>query len=283
VGRINQEIIEYSFSPKATLSYELNVLVGNDSVYYMVNDAQLNVLILKSFHFDHQEGLSRASRLGNTFIEDAILKEPFGATRIVLMTPHFTLVPTKFFNETDRRVYFSNLTNISETDIAEVDGIRSIDFKNIYLVDNQLFKQTLDVFQHARIHHYMTPMILGYQQLAEKNHGHQVFANVRDGWIQVFFFDGAGLIYANHFAFHTSQDFIYYILLVYEQFKLNPENIPLSLSGSLTESSELYRIAYRYIRHVNWVGIPSYLRLGNQFTGVPPHFYFDLFSIKLCD
>jgi Protein of unknown function (DUF3822) len=283
LGRINQEIVEYSFSQKATLSYELNVLVGSDSIYYIINDAQLNVLILKSFHFDHQNGISLTTKLNNVFIDDPILRESFGATRIVLTTPHFTLVPTKFFNENERRTYFNNLTELSQDVAIEADTLRNIDFKNLYTVDIQLLKQVITLFPNARIHHYMSPLILGCQHIAEHIPGHQVFANVRDGIVQLLFFDGHNLIFANSYPFKTPQDFIYFILLVYEQFKLNPENIPLSLSGALTESSELYRFAYRFIRHIQWISIPPYFQLGNQFAGVPPHFYFDIFSIKLCE
>jgi hypothetical protein len=70
---------------------------------------------------------------------------------------------------------------------------------------------------------------------------------------------------------------------VYEQFKLNPESIPLSISGNMTEDSDIFKYIYRYIRLVSFISAPSYFRLGQEFTGVPQHFYFDLFSIKLCE
>ena len=81
----------------------------------------------------------------------------------------------------------------------------------------------------------------------------------------------------------SSQDFAYFILNVYEQFKLSAETTPLSISGSLTEDSDLFKVIYRYIRYIGFVNTPSYFRFGQQFTGIPQHFYFDLFSIKLCD
>jgi hypothetical protein len=193
------------------------------------------------------------------------------------------LVPTKFFNENDRRVYFRNLTELSVNDAIEVDTLRNIDFKNLYAVDASYLKQVITLFPNARIYHYLSPLILGCQHLAETLTGHQVFANVRDGRVQLLFFDGRNLIFANSYTFKTPQDFVYFILLIYEQFKLNPEKIPLSLSGSMTEASELYRFAYRFIRHIHWVSVPDYFQLGNQFAGIPPHFYFDLFSIKLCE
>jgi Protein of unknown function (DUF3822) len=283
MGRINQEIVEFAFSQKATLSYELNVLVGSDSIYYVVNDAQLNVLALKSFHFDQRTDSSAAAGLKSAFFDDALLKEPYRSTKIVFTTPHFTLIPTKFYDENQHAAYFENLTELIGFDQIVVDPIKSIDVQNIYLADSQLIGAAKAVLPNAQHHHIFTSLILGFQKIAEHRGGHQVFANIRDGQLQILFFDGRDLIFANSFAFRTPQDVIYFLLNTYEQFKLNPDAIPLSISGSLTEHSDIFKYIYRYIRNVTFVSSPPYFRFGQQFTGIPAHFYFDLFSIKLCE
>ena len=283
MGRINQEIVEFAFSPKTTHTYELNLLVGADSIYYMVNDAQLNVLALKSFHFDHRREKSATAHLKAVFIEDEILKLPYRTTKVAFTSPHFTLVPTKFYDERGRLAYFENITTLEDREHFDFDNIKNIETHNIYLVENSLVDALQTTFPQAHYHHYMTPLILGYQKMAANRPGHQVFANVRDGQVQVLFFDGKDLIFANSFPFKTSQDFAYFILNVYEQFKLSPETTPLSISGSLTEDSDLFKVIYRYIRYIAFSHTPAYFRFGQQFTGIPQHFYFDLFSIKLCD
>ena len=99
MSRINQEIVEYSFSSQSTQSYELSLLIGSDSIYYMVNDGQLNILALKSFHFDHKKEKSPIESLKAIFFDDNHLKQPYRSTKIVITSPHFTLIPSKFYNE----------------------------------------------------------------------------------------------------------------------------------------------------------------------------------------
>ena len=281
MARINQEISEYSFSKQSSIYYDLNILVGNDSIYYMVTDAQFNILILKSFHFDLKKEKTQLSNLRDAFFDDYILKEPYRSTHIVFATPHFTLVPTKFYDETKKETYFRNITNLSSSDLIIYDTLQT-GFQNVFVIDNQLLTFAKSIFPQAEVRHVFTPLILGFQGIAELRQGHQLFANVRDGWIQILFFDGKDLLFANAYPFKNTSDLLYFILLVYEQFKLNPETIPLSISGSLTLESDIYKTIFRYIRHLQFVPTPAYVRLGNQFTGVPPHFYFDLYSIKLC-
>ena len=283
MGRINQEIVEFAFSAKATQTYELSLLVGADSVYCLVNDAQLNVLVLKSFHFDHRRDKSATLNLKAVFIEDEMLKLPYRVTKIVFTTPHFTLVPTKFYDDKSRLAYFENLTSLSGNEQFEFDVIKNIESHNIYLAESSLITAMKSTFPHAQYYHYMTPLIQGYQKIASRRDGHQVFANIRDGQVQVLFFDGKDLIFVNSFPFRTPQDLVYFILNIYEQFKLSPEVTPLSISGSLTEDSDIFKFIYRYVRYINFVSTPSYFRFGQQFTGIPQHFYFDLFSIKLCE
>lgn len=281
MSRINQEIVEYSFSSKSTLSYELNILIGADSIYYWVNDAQLNILALKSFHFDHKKEKSSLESFKSLFIEDPLLKETYRTTKIVLTSPHFTLIPSKFYQEKEKITYLKNLTPVADADFLGADNLKNQAFKNVYMIDKQLVNFTQTTFPQTKIHHFITALIEGYQKIAELRQGHQVFANLRDGHIQILFFDEKDLIFVNAYAYQTAQDVIYYIMLVYDQFKLNSETIPLSISGSLTQDSDIYKFIFRYIRLVNFVQAPTYLRFGNQFTGVPKHFYFDLFSIKL--
>lgn len=283
MGRINQEIVEFAFSAKATHTYELSLLVGADSVYYLVNDAQLNVLALKSFHFDHRLDKSVTLNLKAVFIEDDMLKLPYRVTKIVFTTPHFTLVPSKFYDDKSRLAYFDNLTSVNGQEQFEFDILKNIESHNVYLAENALIDAMKSTFPQALHFHFITPLIQGFHKIASRRDGYQVFANVRDGQVQVLFFDGKDLVFANSFPFRTPQDLVYFILNVYEQFKLNPEVIPLSISGSLTEDSDIFKFIYRYVRYISFVSTPSYFRFGQQFTGIPQHFYFDLFSVKLCE
>ncbi len=282
MSRINQEIVEYSFSSQSTQSYELSLLIGSDSIYYMVNDGQLNILALKSFHFDHKKEKSPIESLKAIFFDDNHLKQPYRSTKIVITSPHFTLIPSKFYNEKENNTYLRSLTTIGNNDTLMKDDFKNQSFKNVFMCDLTLTNFIQTIFpQNTTVHHVSTALIEGFQKVAELRHGHQVFANIRDGQVQIFFFDGKDLVFANSYSFQFTQDLVYYLMLVYEQFKLNPETIPLSISGFLTQDSDIFKYIYRYIRHVNFVQAPLYLKFGQQFTGIPQHFYFDLFSIKL--
>jgi hypothetical protein len=283
MGRINQDIVEYSFSPKLSTLYNLNVLLGANSVYYTVSDAEQRILVLKSFHNDEKKNASVTALLKDVFFEDPILNAVYKSVKVGFSTPHQTLVPRKFYSETDKPLYLKNLTAEDSLNSIGADSIDALDIVNVYAAEKNLIGLIQAVFPKAKYYHNITSLLLGFDRTAKHSPTPQVFANIRDNTVQLFFFTQQKPVFANVFPFKTSQDIIYYILLVYEQFKLNPDETPLVLSGTVTQDSDIYKYIYRYIRHVNFITIPELMHLGQQFTGIPHHFYFDLFSLKDCE
>jgi hypothetical protein len=56
----------------------------------------------------------------------------------------------------------------------------------------------------------------------------------------------------NSYTYKTPEDFIYYTLFCMEQLNLNPENLPVLLCGEIEKDDENYKIAYTYIRNIEF-------------------------------
>jgi hypothetical protein len=66
------------------------------------------------------------------------------------------------------------------------------------------------------------------------------------------------LLFYNSFNFNTKEDFIYYVLFVIEQLKLDVETIKLKLFGNIEEDDQLFNVCFKYVRNVS-VFVPSNL------------------------
>ena len=100
--------------------------------------------------------------------------------------------------------------------------------------------------------------------------------------MQIALLEGKNLIFSNSYSYQTSQDFIYHVLLVYNQFNLEPNDIPIHVSGQVIKDSEIFRMLYRYIRRTEIIAAPPTFVFGKKYEKIPDHFYFDLYSLKLC-
>jgi hypothetical protein len=86
----------------------------------------------------------------------------------------------------------------------------------------------------------------------------------------------------NVFKYHSQEDFIYFILSVFEQLKFNPETTPILLSGWITALNTEVAVLKKYIRNVEWEERPVEFGYSYTFSGSAKHTFNRLFQQSLC-
>ena len=97
----------------------------------------------------------------------------------------------------------------------------------------------------------MGPWIEYCSEIANKTTS--VFANFTSKQLDLLVYKDGKLYLANSFEYHTPEDIVYYTLFIYEQLNLDPETIPIYLSGSIDKTNPTYLALYTYIRHVDFI------------------------------
>jgi len=285
LGKITLDIREDNFVKKYTENYDLSILIGVDRFTFSVVDAQQNVLLLRNYTFSLEEGKleSIESSLKQIYISDDILKYSFKKTSIALMHAKNTIVPSSLYQENQEKTYLENVISFQPSDFFASDRIEALDAFNIYATNQDIVKQLQAYFPKAKFSHALSALLLGYRAVTEHQANRQICINIRELNVQMMLFENKELLFSNTFKYQSSKDFIYYVMLLYDQFKLNPEIDPIHISGQIVEDSEIYHLLYRYVRHLTMVPKPSYYRFSKDFDYLPDHFYFDLYCLKLCE
>ncbi len=281
---VDTTVIEDSFSKKYTANYDLSILAGMDRFSFAISDRQSNLLVLKSYaFFESQAKLNDLSaKIREVHMNDELLKLPYNEIRFAVVNTENTFVPERLYEKGKSDVYIDNMVERSITDKVFVDDLDSLEAKNIFKIDLDVEDNILSFFPSAKIHHILTPLVLGLKNVAEHHPQRKVYVHVRNKLAHIFLFDEELMLFANTFEFQTDKDFIYYVMLVYDQFQLKPEVVPLYFSGFILEDSQLYHQLYRYIRFLNHLQRPVFYNYGRKINQVNEHFFFDLFSFKLC-
>lgn len=285
MGKIDFEIKEENFVQKYTDTYNLSILVGVDRFSFLVSDPQENLLLLRSYALP--ENIKVLGNIGESikdiYINDEVLKQSFHQVKIAILNQKSTLVPTELFDGEQKEIYLENVVQYPSSDTVSFDHVRPQGLVNVYAANTQFITQLYGYFPAAKVRHASTGLLFGNRKIAENRTGRQVFINVREGILQISLFDNKELLFHNSFTYQTSRDFIYYVMLVFDQFGLKPETNTVHISGQIVQDSEIYHLLYRYIRHLEMVPVPSYYKLGKKGNATTPHHYFDLYSLKLCE
>ncbi len=160
-----------------------------------------------------------------------------------------TLVPQVYFDETVLYQYLENTVKTFTNDFVSFDEISALEANNVYIpfvnINNFIF-ESFGEFTYLHSSTVFIENILKENEVLEK----QMFVNVYKNDFHVIVLENNALVLQNHFTFVTKEDFVYYILFVAEQLKMDTNAFLLTLYGDISETTEKYELLYTYVRNV---------------------------------
>ncbi len=209
----------------------------------------------KQIHHFVSEGLNQnrtiEDQLHALFAKHEILSDSFEDIIVLHDSNLNTFVPTAIFDETAMGSYLQYNTKVFSSDFFAFDALANQTINNVYIpyvqINNVLFDK-LGAFTYQNINTALVEHII---ERAANSTEIEVYAYVQKDHFELVVTQAGQLLLFNSFLYATAQDFIYYLLFVYEQLKLDPENIRLKLMSRIEKEDALFEQAYTYIRHVD--------------------------------
>ncbi|MEL7020716.1 MAG: DUF3822 family protein [Bacteroidota bacterium] len=278
---IKNIINETSFDKQQTAQYKLSILLGMDSLFYAISSGNNELLVVKDIPMSAFLDTATAVTEFNTICQqDQLLQSTYRQVKIGLFSPISTLVPQRLFDPTKISSYLKTVTPIEEHQHISRDELPTMDLSNVYAVDNLWEEQLSQRFDKCKVHHQNTLLLRSFQRLQRGKSGYALYAHVSKTFVQLYLYEGTSLLLSNIYNYKSPEDFVYYVLLIYDQFSLSPTELPVQLSGQLKKESTLYSLLYRYVKAVQFVRVDQLVEIGPNFRrATHPHQYFDLASL----
>lgn len=274
------DFINQGFSAESSAHCSLNLIVGTEGFSLLVTGKNDAVQALKSWNFPHtgRDFKELESEIRTVFGSEKIFAYPFSQVHYAFFNLNATLVPRRLFDPENLPSYFKLLLRPAEFEYR-FDELPEFDCLLVYAAEPTVLNMCGQYFPAGKMSHLATSLLKNWRPMAPAN-DYEVFLNLRNQAAQVAVFDRRNLLFYNAFRFEKASDLLYFTLLAYDQFRLNPEEIPLTVSGNLLEDSDIYRMLYRYLRTIRFAPLPEKMVLPEGFENLPQHFWFDLFSIE---
>ena len=205
------------------------------------------------------------ARIETIFQEDSHLQEDFKEILIIHQNSLSTLVPNTLFLEEHLKEYLDFNIKTLENDFFAYESIDQLAAKNVYVpfvnVNNYLFQN----FGEFEYQHSVTAFIKKLLQTTT-NSEKTMFVDVWENQISVVVLENKKVLFSNSFTFTSKEDFIYYLLFTAEQLGLNTNEFPLFFTGDILEETEIYKIAYQYIRNVDFLRSKNPIFMNSNFS-----------------
>ncbi len=190
------------------------------------------------------------------YAEEEMLQQEFNEVGILFSNDLFTIVPAAYFIEEEASTYLKFNTKILQTDVVAHDLLTN-DLVNVYIPYTNINNYFFDKYGEFEYQHNISVLIDAILAKKQDTKEAQIYLNDYNNYYELVIVQDNKLVLANTFHYETKEDFIYYLLFTLEQLDLNPSEVYLWLMGTIVKQSDIYDIAYTYIRNIDFL-IPAF-------------------------
>ncbi len=266
------------------VSFQLIVGCNSNSLQYAVFDPDKHKFVAFTIKYIQavRDKYTYYDQIKNFISENELLSLPYKNVRIIYETQQSTLVPDALFDIAEAGTYLRYNQQLLPDDVILTDKLRNNETANIFCVPAG-FQDAINL-PNSTIHHHASVFIESLL-LQNKNNivPQMVFVQVHAAFFDIMVLENRRLKFYNTFAYKTAEDFMYFVLLVFGQLKMSPEQTGVTLMGEIVKISALYELLYKYIRNLQFVKAGEMFASSHILNNVSPHLFYSLFNTVLCE
>ncbi len=221
---------------------------------------------------------------------DDILKEEMLNYKCSSSSVMFThnsamLIPSAFFSPESVNDYLKQQNLIKPGETPCSDFIKNNDCYSVYAVDTSDYTHLKEKYPQAVFRHHSSIFVEYLMALRIGGNPRvlgEVHVYVFNGYMDVVALQADKLLLYNRYHIQTSNDFTYFLLWLYEELKLKPEDSPCFLYGEILEKSEMFDMAWKYLKNVRIADKTNRFTFSPMVDSLPAHRYYSLFMQYLC-
>lgn len=285
------EYIDSTYSVENHKNYRLSIQLRLDGFSFAIFASETNkILKIQEYKSPWRKDLGQDEQwqkinqyLLETFENDNIGLLSFSAVKVILDHKEYHLQASIFVDETKSNTAIDFNQSINYSHIILNKETLGLDCINAFAIPSSIRNTISDYFEKIDFLHISDILINDIRILHQnKKITKRLYVYISDRDIHIIAFDKE-LLFSNSFHYSAKEDFIYFILLAFEQLEMNPEEDPLYFVGEISRSSALYNITWQYIRNVHFMGKQLSAVLSQDFDQLPIHQYYLLLQSNICE
>jgi len=231
--------------------YSLSIQISLDGFSFCIYNSTLKQLeALKNYDIKVDNLDELLSKIKFIFKTEPLLDYNFNKVNVCHINNLSTLVPKSLFDSSKLNQYLNLSIKTLKNDYFDYDELSLIEAVNVYIPFVNVNNFMIDRFGSFEFNHISSLFIKNILEQSNKSINSKMYVYVFENKLYIIVCEVKKLIFYNSFNYLTKEDFIYYILFVAEQLEMNSNNFELNLLGNITNNSELYILAHKYIKNI---------------------------------
>jgi hypothetical protein len=287
--RLQTQFTDETFSASHSDIYNLYLTIGKSTVRFGLEDVTRHkMLAFEEYTLTNVfTPLQLAQQLRELASEHAFLNQTnWHQVRVSVKNQKFTLLPYTLYDPAAAAEYLRLHAELDEYhDRVLTYHHAGIDAVNIFATDQHVLSFLADTFpaEKTQVRHHTSALIETLLHATERTVQKKIYAYAEQNYLTIILITDGALEFCNVFYYATPEDFMYFLIFVMQEQKLNPDQDPLTIWGDISHDSALFDLMRKYIRHVRLGKKPTGLAYSYKFEEHFEHRYLDVFSLHFCE
>lgn len=245
------------FTVKATKDEKINhkklsIQVRLNGLSFCLLDSQTReVTWFETIHFPKEYNpVKILGQIQLLYQKQEQLKQPVDEVVLLFSNQLYSLVPEKYFIPEEASSYLKFNTKILKTDIVAQDVLSQNQIVNVYIPYTNITNYFFDRYGEFEYRHAVSVLT---EAALNRDAGEEIhmYVNCQSPYFDLVAVKNNRLLLANTFHYQSPEDFIYYLLFTAEQANADPLEFRLFMLGEISEESEIYKMAYTYVKNIH--------------------------------
>jgi len=266
--------------------YNLLLQVGFSDFQLCVIDSRKNkILLLEDYVMpDVTSQVERVECLKLIFHDHHLLLAGFwNRVKVMVKNRKFSLIPSKLFLNDNMADYLRVNSRLDEGQESYFSkNHNTLSLVNVYAINSNVvdFIRKTYITLEVEFHHQSSAFIQGFENHLEKESSSVLCINLDRFMLQLSLIQRGKFKYFNQFPVREFNDYLKYISMVVQEFKLNITFDKFFIWGYLGKTSGHFQQLKKKIPNLQFGKRPQGIKFGYVFDEVPDHQYFDLLSFN---
>ena len=276
------DLVQSAGMPKEWGNIFLLMEVGEKTFNYIVyNRSTSQVLALRQYSLDFIPGKSTHEALLEILKEDEWLQQPFRESFVIYHFADSNLLPERYFHIDMSKPATELVYGNARKGLLLSEKVQGWGLYNIYRIPRETHALLQQKFAAGKYWHYYTLFLTQHRNNDDES-GEMIHVIIAADQFVVAVFKEKKLSLLQTYNYQTPDDVSYHLLAICGQLELNPESIKVYVSGLVDEQSTLYLELLKYFLQLEWELVPARVKLPQEFSQYPQHYFSPLMKMALC-
>ncbi len=272
-------LIDETFDINNTENYELSIQFFLNGFSFCIFDKIRQKFIL----LERNNNFTNTNDIFNLISNNNYFKQKYSNIKIIVESAKSTLLPEGLFSDSNvKKIYNFNFDDINNKTVF-YNKLKAAQAYNIFTIDNVLLEKINNIYKY-NIYNQLSPYIESNLNFY-KNKLQQpiVFINSSYDFFDILVIQNNKLILSNSYKYKTIEDFVFYVMYIYDQLNLNAEKIETKISGIIDVKTELYKLLKKYIKKISIPKRYKDFTYSYTFNQIKQQEFYNLFNLTLCE